>query len=199
MITVRALNTVRDRVAAEARNIRSDAGDDVLVAAIAKGDHAAFRALFDRYARKVAAFAQRITRRADLTEDIVNETMLTVWRTAARFERRSKASTWIFGITYRVSLAALRRQRRDDGVPLDAEGAPEPSYDTRSDLAQKDAVRKALGALAPEQRAVVELTFFLGHSTAEIAQILGCPQGTVKTRMFAARRKMKAVLEGTPT
>lgn len=179
------------------KTLERPAGDDAaLLTRVAGGDRAAFSKLFQRYKRPLAAFSQRITGRPDLADDIVNETMLVVWRQATRFEARSKPSTWIFAIAYRTALSQIRRHRETgDGIALDDPEAAEVGYDTREALVEKDAARRALDVLSPEQRAVVELTHYFGYSTAEIATILSCPQGTVKTRMFAARRAMQTYLK----
>jgi len=173
--------------------------DAALILATARGDRAAFDTLYRRYREPLQGFVMRTIRRGDLAEDVVSETMLVVWRSAGRFEGRSRARTWIFGVAYRCGLDALRRQRRSDiAEPLGEETfalADEANLPQR--LADRESVAKALLALSAEQRAVIELAYYFGYSVNEIAEIVGCPPGTVKTRMFAARRRLGAILDET--
>lgn len=166
--------------------------------AIANGDRTAFERLYRRYHKPLTAFAAKVTKRTDTTDDVVNEAMLAVWRSASRFEGRSQARTWIFGITYRHALNSIRSRRRsraDETVDLDDAMALEVAVPSCVDaILSRDSVTKALAVLPADQRAVVELTYYLGHSMAEVAEIVGAPVGTVKTRMFAAKHKMLAAL-----
>lgn len=166
--------------------------------AVANGDRTAFERLYRRYHKPLTAFAAKVTKRTDTSDDVVNEAMLVVWRSAARFEGRSQTRTWIFGITYRQALNAMRSRRRsraDDAIDLDNPMALELALPSGVEaIVSRDSVARALAVLPAEQRAVVELTYFLGHSMAEVAEIVGSPVGTVKTRMFAAKQKMLAVL-----
>jgi len=169
-----------------------------LVESIARGDRAAFHRLYKGYYRRLFAFATKVTRRTEIADDVVNETMLAVWRSADRFEGRSRVSTWIFGICYRCALAALGRETRVERlIPLEDDAAGE-AWTTPDAMVKRlfdrDSVARALQVLSPEQRAVVELTYYHGYDTAEIAGIVGCPAGTVKTRMFAARQRLRHFL-----
>lgn len=182
---------------------RAKTSDQDLLRRIARRDRHAVRELYERYYRRLFAYAFKITRRPEVVEEVLNDVMLAVWRQAGEFSGRSRPSTWIFGIAYRQTLKAIRRQRRHtategDGVDpdrLENRGQPGPE----SLMAQRElasVLGRALAALAPEQRAVVELTFYHGFSYPEIAEIVGCPLGTVKTRMFHARRKLRDALGG---
>ena len=174
--------------------------DRELLQRCAAGDRGAFEKLYAGYYRRLFGFALKITRRAELVEEIVNDVLLVVWREAARFDGRSRVSSWIFGIAWRQSLKALEHDRRR--AALDAEAVasatsfdPSPGPETMAEARQRgSALRRALAALSPEQRAVVELTFFEGLSYPEIATVLDCPVNTVKTRMFHARRKLRELL-----
>jgi RNA polymerase sigma-70 factor (ECF subfamily) len=171
--------------------------DGSLLTRVANGDVEAFEDLYARYARRLFGFALRITRRPELVEEVVNDTLLAVWRSAGSFDGRSKPSTWIFGIAYRKSLRALQRRRPAEiAVPeprgaVDERAGPEQQLQQREMLALVD---RALASLPPEQRAVVELTFFSELSYAEVAAVVDCPVNTVKTRMFHARRKLREAL-----
>lgn len=171
-----------------------------LVRRVARGDVAAFEVVYRRYRLRVAGFAGRLTRHPDIIEEVVNDTMVVVWQKAGRFRGRSKLSTWILGIAYRVTLKRLRqrsrRARAEAELPYEAQLSdveqPEAILSRRE---RQERIRQALLQLSPKHRAVIELTFFEGLSYREIAEIVGCPHNTVKTRMFHARRHLKQVLE----
>jgi RNA polymerase sigma-70 factor (ECF subfamily) len=124
--------------------------------------------------------------------------MMAVWNTAANFRGASKVSTWIFAIAYRQAVKA--RRRWDEPLP-DLEDYDQASPDARPDellhnSRSHDALVEVMSQLSSDHRAVVDLTYFHGLGYREIAEIMGCPIDTVKTRMFHARRKMKQVIAG---
>ena len=163
-----------------------------LVARIAAGDQRAFAEFYALYRRRLARFLGRVIASSDTVDELINDVMYVVWQEAAGFEGRSKVSTWVFAIAWHKALRALERQRRGLASPLDAsDELPAPE---RGGLEDRDWLRRGLDQLSPEQRLVVELTFFAGCSYGEIAQIADCPVNTVKTRMFHARRKLRAIL-----
>src|SRR5262245_35308103 len=123
----------------------------------------------------------------------MNDVMYVVWQDAARFERRSKVSTWVFAIAWHKALRALERQQREK-VSRTTETDDLPAAE-RGAMEDRDWLRRGLDQLSPEHRLVVELTFFAGCSYVEIAGIAGCPVNTVKTRMFHARRKLRDILK----
>ena len=171
----------------------------VLLARVAARETQAFALLYRAYHPRLTRFLERMTRRAGLVEELADDTMLTLWQRAGQFNGGSKVSTWVFGIAYRKALGAL--QRLDEPLedpPEEAAGAaaepgPEAQCGRRELLLRLEA---ALGELSPAQRAVVELTYFHGMGYREIADIAGCPVDTVKTRMFHARRRLRARLAG---
>ncbi len=173
----------------------------VLLRRIGAKDRAAFEALYQLYYRRLFAYVFKLTRRAELVEEVVNDVLLAVWQGAPRFDGRSRPSTWIFGIAYHKALKTLARAgNRRQGAEDEAE-APEPvDPDEPESLVARRELRSALGralaGLTPEHRAVVELTYFYGCSYQEIAEIVGCPVNTVKTRMFHARRRLRELLPG---
>lgn len=183
------------------------ADDEALLVRIGRGEREAFDALYRRFRRPLAAYLARLTGEPDAADELVDDTLLVVWRRAAGFAGRSRPSTWIFGIAYHKALKALeRRGRRERVFPPVAEDAervpaPEPRAPAREspdraaerhELAGRMA--EALARLPAEQRAAVVLTYHHGLSYPEIAEILDCPVGTVKTRMFHARRKLARLL-----
>ena len=180
----------------------TDPGDEsaqLLVGRIAAGDRRAFEALFESYGERVFRYAHRLIADVTKAEEVTNDVMLEVWKTAARFEGRSKVSTWILGITRHLALNAVRRKQLDT---VDVDAAPEISDDGLTPAAVehdrrvlKAAIGGALAKLSTDHRDVIELTFFQGLSYGEIAAIVGCPENTVKTRMFHARKQLKGFLE----
>ena len=174
----------------------ADPDEAALVARVAGGDVAAFEKLFRRYHPRLRRFVERTTRSPHLVDEVVNDTMLVVWRKAEKFNLRSKVSTWIIGIALRRGLKAQARGEQASGLDPDdltiaAEGEPEGQL-LRKELSSR--LSRAIGSLSAEQRCVVELAFYEGYSYREIAGIVDCPVDTVKTRMFHARHRLKALL-----
>ena len=176
---------------------QADDEDVALLRLIDAGSRGAFDRLYRNYYRRLKRFVGQIVYQPQLIEEILNDTMLVVWRKAGTFNQASRVSTWIFAIAYRSALRGLRRS----SVPKEAERAEdfdafknEPEANViQSQLRAR--VRTALNVLSVEQRAVVELTYYYDRSYREIAEIVGCPVDTVKTRMFHARRKLKTALD----
>jgi RNA polymerase sigma-70 factor (ECF subfamily) len=167
------------------------------IARIARGDRNAFERMYAVYAPRIFRFVVRMVRDETRSEEIVNDVMVEVWKSASRFEGRSSPSTWVLGIARHRALNALRGGRLDTR-PLD-EGVEvcDPGEDAEVTADKKSMavrLRAALDALSPEHREVVELTFFQGCSYKEIAAIARCPENTVKTRMFHAKKKLKPLL-----
>lgn len=175
----------------------NDEEDVLLLTRIGYGDRAAFERLYRAYYPRVFNFLLRMTGRADLVEETVNDVMLAVWRGAAGFRGQAKVSSWVLGIAYRLGLKALARFRRQpEPIEVRPESAiAEPSVERELESRERGSkVRSLLGELSPEHRAVVELTYYEGLSYPEIAQVVRCPVNTVKTRMFHARRRLRRLL-----
>jgi RNA polymerase sigma-70 factor (ECF subfamily) len=169
-----------------------------LMAGVAAARMDAFKALYLLYQPRLARFLQRTTHRPDLIEEVLDDTMMVVWRRAHTFVPTGKVSTWIFGIAWRQALKALRQADDARLEYRDAEtGAvgedPDPG-DRVLRQQQRDMIGRALDALSVEQRAVVEMTYFLGYSCRDVAEVMGCPVDTVKTRMFYARKRLRGLL-----
>jgi RNA polymerase sigma factor (sigma-70 family) len=166
-----------------------------LLRRVATKDRKAFEAIYHLYYRRLFGYVLKLTRKADLVEEVVNDVMLAIWSHAPAFDGRSRPSTWIFGIAYHKALKALARRPPmvEDGVGPEPVAEDEPeSLAARRELAT--VLGRALHLLSAEQRAVVELTYYYGLAYTEIAEIVGCPVNTVKTRMFHARRRLKELL-----
>jgi RNA polymerase sigma-70 factor (ECF subfamily) len=126
-------------------------------------------------------------------EEIINDTFMVVWQSAAQFRGASRVSTWIIGIAYRTALKSLRRNQTQLKAQNMADLA-DMTVDPTDEAEVRDWVGKGLNHLPLEQRLVMELAYHLGHSIEEIAVITECPVGTIKARMFHAREKLRQYL-----
>lgn len=173
----------------------SDA-DWALIRRIGGGDQTALERLYKQYYSYLYRFVFQITRRTDCVEEVINEVMFVVWEKAAIVVPGSKASTWILGIAHKKALQVMYRGRSAGSVPLDEEHHADLAKDdqtTLRELETEELLFKALKFLAPEQRAVMELVYFQGLHYSEIAAVIECPENTVKTRVFHARKKLRAL------
>ena len=177
----------------------ADASDVALLTRIVAGDLRAFESLYRIYHPRLDRFLSLMTPRQTIVEEALNDTMLVVWRRSQTYNRRSKVSTWIFAIAYRTALKALRTQ--DEPVEMAPDelcsdnAGPEQQL---SAVETRSVLLKALDALSAEQRCVLVLTYFHDLPSAEIARIVDCPVDTVKTRVFHARRRLRATLHDHP-
>jgi len=169
----------------------SNARELELLRQVAAGDRTAFKELYLIYHRRLARFLMRMTSRHDLIEEVINDTLWTVWLKAGDFRGDSLVSTWIVGITYRRALKALRRHGTARPMLVE-EVAVAP--DVQLEAENREWLGLALAELPLEQRMVMEFSYLMGHSCEEIAQIMQCPVNTVKTRMFHAREKLRRSL-----
>jgi RNA polymerase sigma factor (sigma-70 family) len=180
---------------------RDQAGEAGLLARIAERDLKAFEELYRRYHPRLTRFLMNILRHPQLTEEALDDTMMVVWKRPEGFNGASKVSTWIFAIAYRTALKA--RSRHDEPVEDDGlEMRPSGEIGAEQQLGQRqtqEILMSAMAQLSADHRAVVDLTYFHDVGYREIAEILDCPVGTVKTRMHHARRHLKAMLAGRLT
>jgi len=173
--------------------------DRELLTRVACGNLEAFERLYRLYQLRLTRFLATLLKRPELIEEVLDDTMMVVWQSAGCFRGSSKASTWIFAIAYRKALKA--RARWPDPVEepaVDNRVSEEPGPD--DGVHQRhlhDALVVAMSRLSADHRAVVDLTYFHGLGYREIAEIMGCPVDTVKTRMFHARRRLKDALAGS--
>ncbi len=167
-----------------------------LIVRISHGDRDAFRELYLHYHRRLARFLTRVTHRYEDAEEVINDTLWIVWQRAADFRGASQVSTWIMGIAYRRALSLIRRAATHERVmALEAIDGEATVSDTGRALEERQQLDYALAQLPLEQRLVLEFTYYFDHSCEEVAEIMECPVNTVKTRMFNARRKLRAILE----
>lgn len=162
-----------------------------LLGRVRRGDRAAFTELYQRFQPRLFVYLMKMLDDVTVVEEVVDDVMFVVWKDSDRFRGSSKVSTWIFGIAYRQALSASRRERRYQGR-IDRKADTEVAVSPRGEI--KDWLESGLAALSKDHRNVVLLTYVAGFSYGEIAEIVGCPVNTVKTRMFHARRRLKVLL-----
>jgi RNA polymerase sigma-70 factor (ECF subfamily) len=161
-------------------------------------DERAFEELYRQYHSRLARFLINLTRRPQLVEEVLNDTMIAVWEKPDSFRGASKLSTWIFGIAYRKAMKALRKV--DDPIdyrPVDSADEDSVSpYEASWRDQREHLLLEAVQQLSADHRAVVDLTYFHEMGYREIAEIMACPVDTVKTRMFHARRHLRRLIDG---
>jgi RNA polymerase sigma-70 factor (ECF subfamily) len=174
----------------------SDKKELSLIADTAKGDEDAFEALYCLYYSRLFRFIYRITGRLDFVEDVINDVMYVVWEKAATYNQVCQLSSWIFGIAYNKSRnhKSFFTQVNHDSIEDVSENLLPGGDDWIERLETEDWLGNAFDVLSMEQRTVVELTYYHGMSYHEVAILMDCPENTIKTRMFHARKKLAAVL-----
>jgi len=180
--------------------------DEALVALVARGGADALGELYDRVGRVAYGIAFRILRDERLAEDAVQEGFLAVWRSASTFRaERAKASTWVVTLVHRRAVDIVRREERRRAEPLDpAEGreTPDPAGSAEDEAwlgFERERVLVALAALPDAQREALELAYYGGYLQSELAETLGVPLGTIKSRMFAGLARLRELLDETET
>ena len=172
--------------------------DEALVALVARSDEQALAELYDRFGRVAYGLALRVLRDQALAEDAVQEAFLTAWRTADRFmPERSKASTWLLTLVHRRAVDLVRREERRRAEPIEAAGdrADESMLDDAVWLRyERGRVQEALRRLPDQQREALELAYYGGFTQSELAERLGQPVGTIKSRMFGGLARLREVL-----
>ena len=175
--------------------------DEALVALVARSDETALAELYDRIGGVAYGLAFRVLRDESLAQDAVQDAYLALWRGAGSFlPERGKASTWILTLVHRRAVDLVRREQRRRVEPL--ESAPEPTEGSAEDSAwlrlERERVLGALAQLPDQQREAIELAYYGGYSQSEVAERLGQPLGTIKSRMFAGLSRLRELLdEGT--
>jgi RNA polymerase sigma-70 factor (ECF subfamily) len=172
--------------------------DEALLGAIAAGDQRAMQVLYARHHVRVYRFVLRLTQDRSLAEDVVSEVFLDVWRRAGGFKGKSQVSTWMLAIARYKALSALRAH---SDAQLDEHAAMsviDPADDAETTMSKRDRsaiVQQCLSQLSALHREVLDLVYYHEKSVDEVAQIVGAPANTVKTRMFYARKRMQTLLE----
>jgi RNA polymerase sigma-70 factor (ECF subfamily) len=172
--------------------------DEAVVALVARSDQEALGELYDRFGRVSYGLALRVLRDEKLAEDAVQEGFLAAWRNADRFmPERAKAGTWLLTLVHRRAVDLVRREERRRAEPL-----PEVAEPVREESAEEDAwlrfererVQLALRKLPDQQREALELAYYGGFTQSELAERLGQPVGTIKSRMFAGLARLRELL-----
>jgi RNA polymerase sigma-70 factor (ECF subfamily) len=171
--------------------------DEQVLEAVGRGDRDALGVLYDRFGRLAYGLAFRVLRDRALAEDAVQEAFLAVWRSADAYKReRAKPAAWILTVVHRRAVDLVRREQRRRGEPL--ESAPEPTAGAADEDAvlrdRRAAVQAALTELPGDQRQALELAYYGGLTQSELAERLGVPLGTVKSRMFAGLGRLRELL-----
>jgi len=196
--TLLALPESQDRFAM--RRHHAHLSDEALVALVARGDEDALAELYDRVGRIAYGLALRVLRDERHAEDAVQEAFLQVWRSAATFRaERAKASTWILTLVHRRAVDLVRREERRQADPLTDDSAagvaPEETDEAAWLRFERERVQAALKQLPDVQREALELAYYGGFSQSELADRLGVPLGTIKSRMFAGLARLRELLD----
>ena len=172
--------------------------DEALVLLAARGEEHALAALYDRFGRIAYGLALRVLRDHALAEDAVQDAFLTVWRTAPRFvAERSSARTWILTFVHRRAVDVVRREQRRRTETLDEAPAAlsESTHDAAWLRLERERVQEGLRALPDREREAIELAYYGGYTQTELADRLGQPLGTIKSRMFSGLARLRELLE----
>ena len=175
-----------------------ETSDEALLQRVAAGNRLAMQVLFERHHVRVYRFVLRLVGHVTVAEDLTSDVFLSVWRQAGQFEGRSAVSTWLLGIARFKALSALRRRPSEELDEETATAIEDPSDDPQVALERKDRgeiIRKCLTGLSAEHREIIDLVYYHEKSVEEVAEIVGVPKNTVKTRMFYARKKLSELLQ----
>ena len=169
--------------------------DEALVALVARSDEIALAELYDRYGRVAYGLARRILRDEALAEDAVQEAFMSVWRGATRFvPERAKASTWLLTLVHRRAVDLVRREDRRRAEPLETVADAPDEGDIAWSRLERARIHDALRQLPDPQREAIELAYYGGFTQAELADRLGQPVGTIKSRMFVGLARLRELL-----
>jgi RNA polymerase sigma-70 factor (ECF subfamily) len=175
--------------------LSASASDILLLRQVADGDEVAFCELYQRYHRPIYNYVLRLIHEPKEAEDILQDVFIAVWRGAYRYREQAQVKTWIYRIAHYQAVSWLRKHKPvtpfDEVTNTIAEASDQVNYETW----QSDEVRKAINYLSTKHRSVLELAFVHGMAYGEIAQIVGCPVGTVKSRMSYALRALNGKLK----
>jgi RNA polymerase sigma-70 factor (ECF subfamily) len=178
--------------------MQSHAEERALLKAIAGGDAKALERLFARAQTRVFRFLMRIVKSQAIAEELLNEVFLSVWQDAHCYEGRSEPLTWMLSIAHNKAISAMRKKTEMLGIADDVardlavdDDAPDIAVQKQDKSAK---MRACIAELSPNHRTILDLVYYQEQSVAEVAEILGIPEATVKTRMFYARKKLSELL-----
>jgi RNA polymerase sigma-70 factor (ECF subfamily) len=175
--------------------------DEAVVALVGRGEDSALGELYDRFGRVAYGLALRVLRDPTLAEDAVQDAFVDVWRSAGRFlPERAKASTWILTFVHRRAVDLVRREQRRRTEPTEQPPrAAEPADEAVWLRLERERVQEALRTLPDQQREALELAYYGGFTQSELADRLGQPLGTIKSRMFSGLATMRDLLSDEET
>jgi RNA polymerase sigma factor (sigma-70 family) len=171
--------------------------DEELVAAVALADEDALGELYDRFGKVAYGLAYKVLQDAALAEDAVQEAFLQIWRGAGSYRpERAKASTWLLTFVHRRAVDLVRREQKRRTLPVVGETqAADPGADEEAvQRSGREIVQDALRRLPAEQREPIELAYYGGLTQSELAERLGQPLGTIKSRMFTGLQRLRVLL-----
>jgi RNA polymerase sigma-70 factor (ECF subfamily) len=177
--------------------------DEAVLALVARSEEVALAEIYDRFGAVAYGLALRVLRDEGLAQDAVQDAFLAVWRTAASFSpERGAARTWVLTLVHRRAVDLVRREERRRGDPL--ESAAEPASDELTDQQawlrfERERVQAALRRLPDQQREALELAYYGGFSQSQLAERLGEPLGTIKSRMHTGLARLRELLEAEDT
>jgi RNA polymerase sigma-70 factor (ECF subfamily) len=189
--------TLPATAAGRSRTTNYEVTDDQLVRAIADGDKQAMQTLFARHNVRVYRFLLRFVNEEAVAEDLLSDVFLDVWRQAGRYEGRSQVSTWLMAMARNKALSILRRRQTEELDEEVAEFIQDPSDSPEAALQTQqrtEILRECLTQLSPAHREIIDLVYYHEKSIEEVAEIIGVPQNTVKTRMFYARKRIGEIM-----
>ena len=194
---MRAVSEFREATGTRSETKLAHLSDEALLALASRGDESALGELYDRYGRVAYGLALRIVRDRALAEDAVQEAFLGVWRSAGTFlAEHGKPSTWILTLVHRRAVDLVRREERRRADPIEdlAQPTGEATDEEAWLRAQRQVVQEALRKLPADQREAIELAYYGGFTQSELAERLGQPLGTIKSRMFTGLRRLRELL-----
>ena len=166
--------------------------DAELLKQIARGDEQAFEVLYGRHSTPLYNYLFRLTHHTTVAEDLLQEVFVVAWEKARSFRGDAQVKTWLFSIAHHQAISWLRREREILTADDDLLDQPVPSQGESRliETWRAEQLGTALDKLSPDHRAVLELAYFYDMPHAEIAEIMDCPVGTVKSRLSHARRSL---------
>jgi RNA polymerase sigma-70 factor, ECF subfamily len=179
------------------QTLAMETSDQALVGLVAQGDRDALHVLFVRYNLRVYRFLMRFVDNEATAEDLLSEVFIEVWRHAAQFEARSQVATWLLAIARHKALSALRRRSTEelDEDIIEFIEDPSDSPEAAVQKSQRSAILlDCLKQLSPAHREIIDLVYYHERTIDEVAEIVGVPVNTVKTRMFYARKRIAELM-----
>jgi RNA polymerase sigma-70 factor (ECF subfamily) len=179
--------------------MQSHAEERAQLRAIAAGDAKALERLFAHAQARVFRFLMRMVKSQAIAEELLNEVFLSVWQNAHRYEGRSEPMTWMLSIAHNKAVSALRKRTEVLGIMDEAARDLAAEDDTPDVVVQKHdksaKIKACIAELSEDHRTILDLVYYQEQSVAEVAEILGIPEATVKTRMFYARKNLSELLK----